>query len=462
MNTLNNASAKLPVVMFVHGGALMIGSGDRQYYDPVRLCTDALKNSSPIIFVSINYRLGALGFLHCPEASDYLPPNNGLYDQILAFEWIQTYIAGFGGDPSNMTAIGQSAGAASLSLHSARLRSRPLYQKAIVLSGSTTVLVTMTPEQHRKEFLYQAEKLGVEVHGRSMEDIAVEVIDAPVDVIRSLEYCGAPCCPSELITDTDWATMRHAQHTTPNSWLESQIICSSTYDGSMSHLVAMDQERNQLAKVFAGICRAKLRNPQQLLNIYQISRGDTDDIALRKICQVVTDLGFYGAAISSLRGSAASPYTKSYHVLFDIGNPFTRLLEKGRFATHTWDVVSLLGAYDDMLPEDCRYGVKQWREAMLAYCYSGELPCDTWRPETQSMLAFHKVGSECLQHEQITQSKHEKLLRFAEQEGGECGYDLLWEDVIRFFLKTGNPRYSHEALELVQEYGQDPSQGFIG
>ncbi|KAI4231333.1 MAG: hypothetical protein LQ349_005691 [Xanthoria aureola] len=432
----------------------MIGSGDRQYYDPIQLCTDALEKSEPVIFVSINYRLGALGFLHCPEASDYLPPNNGLYDQILAFEWLQAYIAGFGGDPSNMTTIGQSAGAASISLHSARFRSRALYQKAIVLSGSTTVLVTMTPEQHRQEFLYQAERLGIRVQGRSMKDIALEVIDAPVDGIRSLEYCGAPCSPSELITDPDWATMRHAQHTTPNAWLESQVICSSTYDGSISHLVAMGQERNQLAKVFVAICRARLRDPHQLLNIYHILQDDTDDVALRKICQVVTDLGFYGAAVSSLRGAATSPHTKSYHVLFDIGNPFTRLLEKGRFATHTWDIVSLLGAFDNMLPKDCRNGIQQWREAVLAYCYSGNLPGDTWRPDSQSLLVFRNDGVESLHHEQLTQSRQERLLRFAEQEGSESGYDLLWEDVLRFFLKTGNPRYSHEALELLQEHYQ--------
>ncbi|KAL8998048.1 MAG: hypothetical protein Q9169_002816 [Polycauliona sp. 2 TL-2023] len=288
-----------------------------------------------------------------------------------------------------------------------------------------------------------------------MEGIANKFIDAPIDDIRKLDYCGAPCSPSELIVHSDWATMRHARHTRTNPWLDSQILCSSTYDGSMSHLVAMGQERTQLAKVFAAICRARLRDPQQLLDIYHVSPDDTDDMTLQKICQVVTDLGFYGAALSSLLGSASSPHTKNYHVLFDIGNPFTRLLEKGRFATHTWDVVSLMGAYDDMLPEDCRSGIQQWRKAILAYCYSGKLPCDAWQPDFQSLLMFRKGGLECLNHHQTTESKHMRLLRFAEQEGGEAGYDLLWEEVIRFFLKTGNPRYSHEALDLLKDQDQD-------
>ncbi|KAL8704733.1 MAG: hypothetical protein Q9201_002117 [Fulgogasparrea decipioides] len=426
--------------------------GDRKYYDPIAFCTEALDSERPVIFVSVNYRLGALGFLHCPEAGDYLPPNNGLYDQILAFEWLHTYIRGFNGDLNNMTAIGQSAGAASLSLHNARFRNEPLYQKAIILSGSTTVLVTMTPEEHQSEFLYQAEKLGINTQDRSMTDIAIEVIKAPVDAIRSLEYCGAPCSPSELIPERDWATMLHARHTKPNAWLKSQIICSSTYDGSMSHLVAMGQERTQLAKVFIAICRAKLKMPQCLLDIYELSVHDDDAVALEKICQAVTDVGFYGAAISGLLGASASPETRNYSMLFNIGNPFSELLGKGRFATHTWDIVSLLGAYDDLVPEDYRQGMSEWRRMMLLYCHTGKLPFEVWRPMSQSVILIQKDGIQHLDHKLLVESRAQKLLQIAEQEGGERGFDLLWEKVIRFFLKTGNPRYSHEASDIIKNY----------
>ncbi|KAL8753333.1 MAG: hypothetical protein Q9184_005456 [Pyrenodesmia sp. 2 TL-2023] len=380
-----------------------------------------------------------------------------LYDQILAFERIQTYIKGFGGNPVNVTVIGQSAGAASLSLHNSRFRRKPLYRNAITLSGSTTVLVTMTPEEHQKEFLYQAARLGIEVHGRSMEDVAMELIDAPIDAIRSLEYCGAPCSPSELIAEADWATMKHARSTRPNVCLDSQILCSSTYDGSISHLVAKGQERVRLAKVFAAICHSRLKDPQNLLIIYNISEDDEDDVALEKICQVVTDIGYYGAVNSTLLGAAASSKTKNYHVLFDMGNPFSTVLEKGRFATHTWDAVSLFGAYNDQLPQDFRQGILEWRQAILAYCNTGDTPCDVWRPTFRSALVFQKDGTEQLKQGQLAQTKPERALQFAEQEGGESGLDFLWEDVIRFFLKTGNPRYSHEVADIMREYGRDPS-----
>lgn len=386
-----------------------------------------------------------------------LTVGNRLYDQVLAFEWIRTYISGFGGDPDNVTAIGQSAGAASLSLHNARFRGKPLYQQAINLSGSTTVLVTMTPEEHQREFLFQAEKLGIETRDRPITEVAIEVINAPIEAIRNLDYCGAPCSSSELIPESDWATMRRARHTRPNTWLRSQIFCSSTYDGSISHLVSKGQERTQLAKVFAAICRARLKNPQCLLSIYQISECDDDNSAIEKICQVVTDLGYYGAVVSGLLGAADSSETKNYSMLFDIGNPFSDLLEKGRFATHTWDIVSLLGAYDGMVPGDFRHGISEWRRIMLDFCHTGELCCETWRATSQSALLIRKDGIKRLDHQLLVESRAQKLLQFAEQEGGEYGFDMLWENVVRFFLKTGNPRYSHEASGIVEQYGRDKS-----
>ena len=310
----------------------------------------------------------------------------------------------------------------------------------------------MTPEEHQREFLYQAEKLGIETCGRSMIEVAAEVIDVSVDAFRGLNFCGAPCSSTELIPEAEWATLRHARHAKPNKWLKSQILSSSTYDGSISYLVAKGQERRQLGKIFAAICSARLKNPEQLLNLYQISPQDNDDVALERICQIVTDLGFYGAAMSGLIGAEGSIGIKSHLLLFDIGNPFQGLLEKGRFATHTWDIISLLGAYENMLPDDYRVGISEWRRSVINYCYTGELPCAPWQHKSQSALIIRKEGTKTVEHAFLAGCRAQKLLQLAEQEGGEHGFDLLWENVLRFFLKTGNPRYQHEAAEIVENY----------
>ena len=345
-----------------------------------------------------------------------------LYDQILALEWLQTYIKGFGGDPDNIIAIEQSARAASLSLHSPRFRIRPLYHKAINLSGSTTVLVTMTPEEHQIEFLYQAKKLGVEVSGRSMPGIARAVTDTSVDAIRNLEYCGVPCSPRELIPEIEWPTMLHARRTKLTLGSSHKYYVPQRTTVQSPTLLPKGRNGPNLLRF---LWLARLQNPQSLLETYHILKDDDHDAALQKICQVVTDIGFHGAAISGLLGAAESDKTKSHMIIFDIGNTFTTMLEKGRFATLTWDIVSLLGAYDDMMPESYHPGVFERRSLVLDYCHTGELPCEAWRPTAQSGLLIQKDGIKHLDHKFLGNSRAQKLLYSAEQEGDLTFYGRM-------------------------------------
>lgn len=96
------------VVVYIHGGAFMFGSG-REYKPHYLLDKD------DIVFVSINYRLGPLGF--ASTGDEYVPGNNGLKDQVAALKWIQRNIAAFGGNPGAVTIAGMSAGGASVHYH---------------------------------------------------------------------------------------------------------------------------------------------------------------------------------------------------------------------------------------------------------------------------------------------------------------------------------------------------------
>lgn len=101
----------LPVLTFIHGGGFSIGGNWWPQYDLGRFVKFSADLGKPVIAIVINYRLGAPGFLTSPEMiSAGFPTNNGLRDQRAALRWIREHVGGFGGDPENVTVMGQSAG----------------------------------------------------------------------------------------------------------------------------------------------------------------------------------------------------------------------------------------------------------------------------------------------------------------------------------------------------------------
>ncbi|XP_016950191.1 juvenile hormone esterase isoform X1 [Drosophila biarmipes] len=118
---------KLPVMVWLHGGGFSFGSGNSFLYGPDYLVAE------DIVLVTLNYRLGPLGFLTAgPDA----PGNQGLKDQVLALKWVRDNIAAFGGDPSQVTVFGESAGASSVQLLLLSPQAKGLFQRAISQSGS--------------------------------------------------------------------------------------------------------------------------------------------------------------------------------------------------------------------------------------------------------------------------------------------------------------------------------------
>ncbi|MGC0393641.1 MULTISPECIES: carboxylesterase family protein [Bradyrhizobium] len=110
----------LPVMVFIHGGGFVSGTANDPLFDGARLAQAGL------IVVTVNYRLGALGWLVHPALSDS-GGNYGLMDQIAALHWVHDNIAAFGGDPDNVTLLGSDAGATSVALLMLSAQSRDLF-----------------------------------------------------------------------------------------------------------------------------------------------------------------------------------------------------------------------------------------------------------------------------------------------------------------------------------------------
>ncbi len=126
--------AKLPVMVWIHGGGFFLGSGSGTSYDGANLAR------RQVVVVTINYRLGPFGFLGHPALSKESPHgasgNYGLLDQIAALQWVQKNVAAFGGDPGSVTIFGESAGAFSVGCLLVSPLARGLFHRAIAESGA--------------------------------------------------------------------------------------------------------------------------------------------------------------------------------------------------------------------------------------------------------------------------------------------------------------------------------------
>lgn len=122
-----NISGPLPVAVWLHGGAFMFGSGSACWFGPQFWMVH------DIILVTLNYRLGPLGFLSLGTRE--VPGNAGMLDQVAALKWVQNNIHRFGGDPDNVTLMGQSAGSFSTTYHLVSPKSRGLFRRIIAQSG---------------------------------------------------------------------------------------------------------------------------------------------------------------------------------------------------------------------------------------------------------------------------------------------------------------------------------------
>ena len=133
--------ARRPVMFWIHGGAFIIGAGSESF-----LNAGTLVKRGDIVLVSINYRLGALGFINLNEITSGKIPstgNEGLLDQVAALEWVRENIAAFGGDPDNVTISGFSAGGISVGILLALSAARGTFHKAMDRSGPANIVSTL-------------------------------------------------------------------------------------------------------------------------------------------------------------------------------------------------------------------------------------------------------------------------------------------------------------------------------
>ena len=227
---------KRPVIVWLHGGGFTNGNGIEQD----GYSGENLARFGNVVFCSLNHRLGALGYSHLKAAGGHAASGNvGNLDMVLALEWVKNNIANFGGDPNNVTIIGQSGGGAKVTTLMNMPSAKGLFHKAVALSGSSLIGAN-------KEY---AEKLGVKImeeaglkHGeieklqqipwREYIDIADRAVVKMADEAKRLNVVRggfSPVSDGEYLNDKPFFT--DANHFSADIPL---IICSTFNEQSPS------------------------------------------------------------------------------------------------------------------------------------------------------------------------------------------------------------------------------------
>ena len=195
------AGDKLPVLVYIHGGGFTGGCGHEKHFD------GPVWPAQGIIGVTLNYRLGPMGFVALPELQEEAgyTGNYGLYDQLEALRWINRNISAFGGDPENVTIMGQSAGAMSVQQHCLSPLSQGLFHQAVMSSGGgvSKVLSAASPEKAYDFWHAMMEKTGCETLEAFRALPVQELFEAWKELKKTMKGGGCfPCLDGRFVVGT--------------------------------------------------------------------------------------------------------------------------------------------------------------------------------------------------------------------------------------------------------------------
>ena len=271
-----------PVMVWVHGGGNASGAGSKRYYDGTAFARDG------IVLVSINYRLGVLGFFAHPvltaEAGRGEPlANFGLMDQVAALKWVRKNIGGFGGDAKNVTLFGESAGGEDILALMTAPSAQGLFEKAIVESGGGWAhLPTLAEAEVEGSKMAGALGLGGGVTAEKMRNVPAEAVVklAPNGIGLVMDGRLLPSNPTRVFAQG------RAAHV-------PLMIGSNDYEGSL--MDAYDVKTSEVLGKFSGAELAQARA------FY--GSGMSDDALARALFR---DLNFAGPARWVARQSSGS------------------------------------------------------------------------------------------------------------------------------------------------------------
>ena len=219
LEALDRKRPLLPVMFWIHGGGFDYGANSVARYRPLILSSMAKQTGTPVILVQIGYRLGSLGFAASEDlateqgsvvATDFdhngdfvenILGNYGLVDQRNALLWVRDHIRDFGGDPTNVTAFGISAGSASIHFHI--LSGDPLFDRAIMMSGSAPTLGPLPFKYFEREWRTLCDECGVKGDTAASRLAELRALSA-IEIAQNYKGVAMGPLADGKLMPTDW------------------------------------------------------------------------------------------------------------------------------------------------------------------------------------------------------------------------------------------------------------------
>lgn len=262
--TPDPSSKDLPVMVWIHGGGLFVGSATEPYYQPIGLVKEG------VIVVTLDYRLGKLGFFAPKELGEEAKRNNepvgnyGTMDQIAALKWVQQNIQHFGGNPNNVTIFGESAGGRSVTWLMSSPAAQGLFHKAIAESAQQSPIRGQSVRRH---WLATAEELDAKylniVGAKTLAELrampADKLVLTPQDFLEGV--FGGPMIDGKILVDDPLSVFAQGkQHKVPfiigvNSWDQGFLVPQAPPVATFTKLMNQNlEEVTALYKDFKNTC----------------------------------------------------------------------------------------------------------------------------------------------------------------------------------------------------------------
>jgi para-nitrobenzyl esterase len=262
---VNQPDTKLPVMVWIHGGGLSAGWSHKPFYEGSAFAERG------VVLISINYRLGALGFLAHPalsaESENGVSGNYGILDQIEALKWVRHNIAAFGGDPDNVTLFGESAGGTSVAVLCSSPLAKGLFHKAILQSPWLSGFINNLAKPNFAHLKHAMKNI------RSAEDIGVDWAKAHTDKIDAEGLAALRTLPFKDVLAT---VAGYQTRPTIDNWVlpgHPQLVFSEGKQANVPVIIGTTKDEGNF---FRNFVRFKDREAfGKMLNDYYGESGDS-------------------------------------------------------------------------------------------------------------------------------------------------------------------------------------------